>query len=238
MNNSNRSSNQGQGKAKGKNRSKKSKNLPKESKQTRNRQRTNLTAPGPRGALQLHSAQTDVAMSTFFRFSSSQGGRGAVIEGRDLCATLPAATSAAGAFTVQAIAANVLSGAMCSRWQTYGSLFTKWRARKLKATFVAGLGTGTAGFNYIAWDMTQTNINDPTSASALMRFEGSAMGVAYANIQSTFPLVGQLSWYDTQGSAVPTNTLGQLFIGSTGYTSAVSPGQLVIDYELEFIEPF
>lgn len=234
--NSNRSSNQSQGKANGKNRSKKSQKAAQPKKARQRRRTQSLVGPRASGALQLHSAQSDSAMSTFFRFRPTRDARGAVIEGRDLCAQVIPATSAAGTFQIAKFTVDTLSN-FVTRWQTYGTLFQKYRIHKLRATLVAGQGTTTVGFNFLAWDSTQVSVSDPSTAEGVMRMEGSSMAVAYANIQSDFPAEAQLKWYDTTGVAGPTTAVGQLFAATSGYTAAVVPGLLMIDYEIEFIEP-
>lgn len=103
---------------------------------------------------------------------------------------------------------------------------------------MSGQPTTSGGFNYIAFDSTETATGDPATAVNLMRFDGSAMGVAYANVQTDFPAAAQLKWYDTQQAAdSPTSVAGDLFVASDGYAAAVVPGKVLIDYEIEFMDP-
>ncbi len=193
------------------------------------------------GVLMLHGAQSDSAVSTFFRFKAGSLPTSIVVEGRDLAAVALSATSAAGAYVVdsQPLSADSATTPLCTRWGTWGGLFQKWRIRKLKATLVATSGTTTVGRNFAAFNEDPLTNDDPASAEAIMRLQGSAMGNAYSNVQVGFDKGTQLEWYrvsaanGTDGLAIP----GQLHVATASYTAAVIPGTMLIDYELEFADP-
>jgi len=199
---------------------------------------------GPR-PLFLNSPQLGAGISCGFRFRKGTLPTSLIVEGRDLTATAMSASSATPATFVRSLLpisvdANVTP--LCTRWGLWGNLFQKWRVRKLRATLVANMATTTVGNNYAAF-FVEDNATPAATAAAIMALEGSVMGNAYSQIETVFDTGAQsLVWMETTASAESPASQqeaspGTLMLGSDGYSSALVPGKVVIDYELEFCDP-
>ncbi len=217
--------------------------LPKVAGKKKRREKARPMRPvvGPRaGALMLHSAQVDAGVGTFFRFRQGTLPTSIIIEGRDLgkvAITAASATPATAVVSSFDLSVDAAGAPTVTRWGTYGALFTKWRIRRLKAILVSAMQTGTVGLNYIAFDSDVGSGDDPTTVEGVMRFQGSAMGNAYSNIEADFDAGTQLAWFNCVNTQTTTSRPGQLHFATNNYSSALVPGVLVYDYELEFADP-
>jgi len=161
-----------------------------------------------------------------------------IIEGRDLARVALTASSATPATFVNTAALVVVNSAtsLCTRWNSFGALFQKWRVKKLRATLVSNQTTSTVGNNYVAFQ-TNADAAAPTTAEGIMRIEGSAMANAYSNVQSDFDSRTQLKWLATAFQADEDVTAaGNLNVATDGYSTAVVVGKVVIDYEIELAD--
>lgn len=191
-----------------------------------------------RTQLELHSAQIETSVSSFFRFHLGSLPTSLVVAGRDLARVALAASSASGLVvnTAADVVPDVGGASLCTRWTAFAGLFQKWRLRRLRATLVSNQGTTTVGNNFIAFQ-TDPDAAAPTTAEGIMRLEGAAMGNAYANIQAQFDCGTQLKWLTTKGSVErATEIAGMLNVMTSGYSSAVIVGTVVVDYEIEFAD--
>jgi len=230
------------GQAKAKNQSNNSTKTKKQGQKKKQQQRGTATGPAP---LFLNAPQLGAGIQCGFRFRTGTTPTSLIVEGRDLSATAISASSATPATHVRTtlqISVDANSNVLCTRWGTWGLLFQKWRIRKLHATLVSNMASTTVGSNYLAM-YVEANATPASTAEAIMRLEGSVMGNAYSQIRTRFDSPAQsLVWYEcTADGGSPPDLLeslpGFIAVGTDGYSSALVPGKLVIDYELEFADP-
>lgn len=201
--------------------------------------RTNLVS-GEQAAnsLQLHSPQLGHTTSVFFEARKGTTPGGMVVGGRELLGTALTATNAAGAYVLtQAIVQCFAT--WTARWVQFAALYQKWRLRALRATFVSSLGTTTVGDVYLSFQ-TDPTAAGPASGAAQMRENGAVFGNAYSDLVSEFDCrSATVPWFQTApgGGTVSTASAGVLNIGTDSFTSAVVPGKVVVDYEIEFADP-
>jgi len=208
------------------------KNKPKRNKP---RKRNNMLEPLP---LNRNAGQAGASVQTYFRVKSSNDPRRLIICGRDLAkvALSPSsATPTMAVVTTQALSVATLP--LITRWATWGTLYQRWRIVRLRATFVSNLGVTTVGNNYMAF-AESTNTPAPTTAETIMRLNG-VMGSAYANISCDFDPGAQVRFYDTITVATDLSASqpGTFYFMTDGYSAALVPGHVVIDYELELADP-
>jgi hypothetical protein len=208
------------------------KNKPKRSKP---RKRNNMLESLP---LNRNSAQVGASVQTYFRIKSTNDPRRLIICGRDL-ARVPLSASSATTTTVVLTTQqlSVATAPLITRWGTWGTLYQRWRIVRLRATFVSNLGVTTVGNNYMAF-AESTNTPPPTTAETIMRLNG-VMGSAYSNISCEFDPGAQIKFYDTVTTAtdLASSQPGTFYFMTDGYSAALVPGHIVIDYELELADP-
>lgn len=185
--------------------------------------------------LQLHAPQLGHATSVFFEARRGTTPGGVIISGRELLGTAVGSSSAAGTYVNTNVAVIFSSANFSARLNAFAALYQKWRPRAIRATLVSNQATTTVGNNYLGFQ-TQAGASAPATGAALMRENGAVFGNAYSDISTVFDCKSlSVPWFSETGSGLA--TAGNLNIGTDGYSSAVVPGVVVIDYEVEFADP-
>jgi hypothetical protein len=197
---------------------------------------------GPRpyasGALQLSGPQFSSGFSTYFSTKSTKDGL--ILSGRDLSAIAISASSATPAtviVTTMLLSVDSAGTPFITRLGTYGNLYQRWRVRRLRATLVAANSTTTVGFNYLGFleDATSTA---PTTVETMMRLPKATMGNAYSEIATDFEFESGDSWLSTHDAGDDRLAFaGALNVATNNYSSALVPGVIVFDYEIEYCNP-
>jgi len=193
-------------------------------------------------SLQLHSPQLGHSTSVFFESRKGSTPGGMILAGRELSATAISATSNVGAYVNTALNVNCAGTNLTARWATFATLYQKWRIRALRATLVSNQSTTTVGNLYAAFQTLYPVPAGqvPATGAQLMRENGAVFGNAYSDLVTEFDARSQsVPWFSTSTGAGATNTNcpGVLNIGSDGFSAAVVPGTVVVDYEIEFADP-
>jgi len=187
-------------------------------------------------SLQLHSPQLGHAVSVFFDTKKGSTPGGMMVSGRELSATAITATNAGGAFVNTAILIQCAATALTARWGTFSALYQKWRIRSLRATFVSNQPTTVVG-NVYAGTVGVLQAAAPTTGAGIMRENGAVFGNAYSDLVTEYDCKSQIvPWFATTATS-ETAVAGYLNVGTDGFSSAVVPGQIVVDYEIEFADP-
>jgi len=198
----------------------------------------NTIRPPDSRQLNLNAPQAGSGIQTYFNVRPSGTSGGLIISGRDLTQESMSASSATPATVVvkQLIVGCADDAtALVTRWRQYAQLFQRWRIHRLRAHLVSNMATTTVGNNYLAFDVTPDAV--PSTAEGLMRLGRSVMGNAYSNISVDFNAATQIQrWFPCELSASD-DYPGILCAATDGYSSALVPGKIVIDYEIEFCAP-
>lgn len=182
--------------------------------------------------------QASTALTGMFQFRKGTQPNSIIVAGRELCATAITAPSAVGAFVGQAINITVDQTApLTTRLGIYDQIFSRWRPRKLRMTYVSSLPTTAAGSVYLS--NAASVLDTASDAAAIMRCEGAVTAPGYATATTIYSSHEQIKWYDTEtnGTSDSGDSPGRFFFGTTGFAAATIPGYLVIDYEIEFGSP-
>ncbi len=217
-------------------------------KKKQRRPKASIISRNPKGVfatrqLNLNTPQMGLGAVPYYRILPGSTEGGIRVIGRDLLGTALSATSAAGAAVVQSIRMGVQGGDnWVTRLETFASLFDLWKIHKVSATFVSSQPTTAAGQLYLGVSREAPNFySAPTTVAQVMRYLKAAMGPAYANITTeTDSQNNQVLWYSTDnggaadsGSGIPAT----LIVASDGFASAVVPGKILLDYDVEFSQP-
>lgn len=124
---------------------------------------------------------------------------------------------------------------LTTAWAQYSALYQKWKIHHIKFTFIPRVAITTGG--QIAMCVQEDPDSQTiTTFDAAMNQRVAVMGTAFQKLRLKYVPIGT-GWLFTQDNALSTDRTempGDFNFLSGSYTSAVTPGDLIIEWKISF----